>query len=64
MFVATVEKFHLEKIFLRLFFPWFLPVFSEPRNRSEKGGAELVPPFCLYTYGGRFRTGKMPVPLR
>jgi hypothetical protein len=29
-------------------FARFLPVFSEPWNRSEKGGKELVPPFCTY----------------
>ena len=39
---------HWKKTFGRLGFPWFLPVFSEPWNRSEKGGKELVPPFCLY----------------
>ena len=32
-------------------FARFLPVFSEPWNRREKGGKELVPPFCLYGRG-------------
>jgi hypothetical protein len=34
---------------------WFLPVFSEPWNRSEKGGKELVPPFYLYGARNSFR---------
>jgi len=44
LWIDSIWKKNLQ----RLFFSRFLPVFSEPWNRSEKGGAELVPPFCLY----------------